>query len=227
MSTTTQSPAVGDLVRAFGQRLPLLDLGPGPWDPASIGTDGHGLAVMVVDGLMVRDVQLDSVITSELLGPGDVFEAGPDPDALLSQSESFEVPEAATIAVVGALSADALAREPGVALRVLRAAANRTRRQLRHRAAVQLPRVEDRVLAVLWLVAERHGRVVGDGVDVGVALRHEVIGRLVGARRPTVTTALSCLSETGTVRRSEDRKRLVLDPASRRSLAPREHRVVR
>ena len=63
----------------------------------------------------------------------------------------------------------------------------------------QLPRVEDRVLAVLWLLAESWGHVTPAGVRLPLALTHETLGALIGARRPTVTLALRKLTDDGTL----------------------------
>jgi hypothetical protein len=43
--------------------------------------------------------------------------------------------------------------------------------------------------------------VTPEGVVVPVALTHEMLGRLSGARRPTVSLALTELSATGAVQR--------------------------
>ena len=59
----------------------------------------------------------------------------------------------------------------------------------------RLTRVERRLKALFWHLAERWGRVSGDGVIVPLALTHRILGQLVGARRPTVSTALSELAE--------------------------------
>jgi DNA-binding GntR family transcriptional regulator len=46
--------------------------------------------------------------------------------------------------------------------------------------------------------------VTPDGIVVDLPLTHELIGRLVGGRRPTVTLALAELAENGVlVRRDE------------------------
>ena len=51
-------------------------------------------------------------------------------------------------------------------------------------AISQLTRVDRRLKALFWHLAERWGRVSGDGVVVPLALRHRILGQLVGARRP-------------------------------------------
>lgn len=47
-----------------------------------------------------------------------------------------------------------------------------------------------RVSRVLAMLAERHGRPVPQGLDLGVPLSQEELGRLVGARRDSVVKAL-------------------------------------
>jgi len=45
--------------------------------------------------------------------------------------------------------------------------------------------------------------VTGSGVRVDLALTHAVLGRLIGARRPTVTTALQRLMALGYLEREK------------------------
>ena len=58
-------------------------------------------------------------------------------------------------------------------------------------------RVDDRLLLSLWHLAERWGRVHPDGIVLPLPLSHQRLADLVGASRPTVTTALGELSATG------------------------------
>ena len=78
-----------------------------------------------------------------------------------------------------------------------------------HRLAVtqaiaQLTGVERRLHALLWHLAARFGRVTPDGVVVPLALSHQRLGELIGARRPTVSTALGVLAREGSLRRRAD-----------------------
>src|SRR5262249_7180941 len=59
----------------------------------------------------------------------------------------------------------------------------------------QMARVEDRVLAMMWLVAQSWGRGAGSGTVLPLNLTHDVLGELIGAKRSTVTLALSRLAE--------------------------------
>jgi CRP-like cAMP-binding protein len=62
-------------------------------------------------------------------------------------------------------------------------------------ALSQLPRVEDRLLGVLLVLAEERGRVAADGVRLPSFLTHERLGELIGAARPTVSLAFAKLRE--------------------------------
>src|SRR5262249_51714123 len=74
-------------------------------------------------------------------------------------------------------------------------------------------RVDVRVLCYLWHLADRFGVVLPDGVRLNLPLTHAVLARLVGARRPTVTTALQRLMQLGYLRR-ESRAFVLVGDAS-------------
>jgi CRP-like cAMP-binding protein len=57
--------------------------------------------------------------------------------------------------------------------------------------------LEERVLLGLWHVANRWGRVTADGVAIPFPLTHRVIAELVGATRPSVSSAISRLARQG------------------------------
>ena len=82
--------------------------------------------------------------------------------------------------------------------------AERAERLATTQAISQLTRVDRRVLALLWHVAERWGRVTPDGVVVPLTLSHRMLGQLVGAHRPTVSTAVRLLARTGELSRRPD-----------------------
>jgi hypothetical protein len=82
--------------------------------------------------------------------------------------------------------------------------AERAQRLAVTQAISQLNRVDRRLLALFWHLAERWGRVSRDGIVVPLALSHRLIGELVGARRPTVSTALAELAREGQLARRQD-----------------------
>jgi CRP/FNR family transcriptional regulator, cyclic AMP receptor protein len=81
-----------------------------------------------------------------------------------------------------------------------------THRSSMHLAMLHEPRAEDRVIALFADLAERFGHVTADGILIDLPLSHEIIGRLIGSRRPTVTIALQQLAADGVLERLEDNR---------------------
>ena len=71
-------------------------------------------------------------------------------------------------------------------------------------------RVDDRLLLTLWHLAERWGRVAPDGIAVPLPLSHQRLADLIGAHRPSVTTAMGELVKSGAVTRRDDRTWVLL-----------------
>ena len=67
---------------------------------------------------------------------------------------------------------------------------------------------EGRSLVQFWQLAERWGHVDRDGIAVSLPLTHELLAKLVGAARPSVTTALGRLAERELLQRTGDVWRL-------------------
>ena len=66
-------------------------------------------------------------------------------------------------------------------------------------------RVDDRLLLTLWHLAERWGRVTsGRHRRCRCPLGHQRLADLVGAHRPTVTTAMGDLARAGAVSRRDN-----------------------
>jgi hypothetical protein len=69
--------------------VPLQYVPPGPWEPSSL-CEPESLfgpfAVVVVDGLLTRDVQLADRIATQLIGAGDVLAIG-EPEETIPRTE--------------------------------------------------------------------------------------------------------------------------------------------
>jgi CRP/FNR family transcriptional regulator, cyclic AMP receptor protein len=200
--------------------LPRLDLDGGRFAPPPRPDGARAPLALVLDGLVGRHVALGERVATQLLGPGDVFHLWAERgDALLPCAVHWSAFEPATLAVLDGRFATAAQRWP-----VLSATAQERLAALGERLAVhlticQLPRVEERVLALLWHLAERFGRIAPEGVVLGLRLTHRLIGELVGAQRPTVSLALGSLLEQGLISRRDDGS-LVLDGRSCGALDP-------
>jgi hypothetical protein len=173
--------------------------------PGGALTDSPAWGAVVLDGLLLRDVRLAGARCSELLGPGDAFdphESGHG-ESLLPVGAEWTVLEPSHVALLDRGFAVTAARWPEVTAEVQSRAAARTFRLAVQMAICQLPRVDLRVLLMLWHLAERWGRVVPGGILLPLRLPHRLLGQLVGARRPTVTLAMSRLDASGRVARHD------------------------
>jgi CRP-like cAMP-binding protein len=192
--------------------VPGLVLRPGPWDPTRLGELGHeAFAALVVDGLLTHDVCVSEHPCLELFGPGDVVGSWPLSGGMLPVDDVWHAASPTTIAVLDDRFLAAARRWPRLVIGLTQRVTDQRNRSVVQLAIAQQPRVETRLLALFWHLAERFGRMTTEGVVVPLALTHDALGRLVGARRPTVTLALKALAEHGAVQRSGDRSWLVRD----------------
>lgn len=164
------------------------------------------LGLLVLDGVLVREVLMEDTVSAELLGAGDLLRLPPAEHAtrLLRSNVRWTVLQPARIAVLGPRCAAAIGDYPEVNGALFDRVAERAERLAVTQAICQLNGVDRRVLSLLWHLAERWGRVAGDGIVMPLPLPHRIIATLVGARRPTVSTAIARLSEDGSVERRPD-----------------------
>lgn len=216
--------ALGDEVVARARDrigVATVRLAPGSWDPSELTAIGRQVfASIVCNGLIVRDLDLAGTRTADLLGPGDLVDFGTGTEPLLSTGERWHVSGHATVAILDDRVLPALHAWPAISSRLIARAARQASRAAEQRAISQLPRVELRIRALMWHLAERWGRMGPLGIVVPLELTHEALGHLVGARRSTVTLALSELGRHGAVTRRADGA-WVLHPASNPSEAQR------
>ena len=82
---------------------------------------------------------------------------------------------------------------------------DRTRRLTYNLATQRSKRVDERLWLALWQIADRWGTVGPGGVEIKLpGLSHRVLGSLIAARRPSVTTAIGGLVERGLLERLDD-----------------------
>src|SRR4051794_2070166 len=207
-------PELGRLLE--GQRLidarrdllcRLHSLERGPWDAERLRTAGpEHVGLLLIDGVVAREIALEDNVSAELLGPGDLvrpWQAQP-PSQLMRAEVRWTVVEEARFGILDRHFAVQLARYPEVTAMLIDRLTERAQRLAMTQAISQLNGVERRLIALFWHLSERWGRVVRDGVSVPVPLPHRVIAQLVGARRPTVSTALGHLAERGELIRRPD-----------------------
>jgi CRP/FNR family cyclic AMP-dependent transcriptional regulator len=196
--------------------VPAFALEVGAWDPAAqLGAARPAVGLLLLEGVLTRDIVFARRSTTELLGAGDVLRPWDDdvPFDPLPFRASWRVQLPARMAVLDARVAAAAGRWPALAGALAARQVRRARGLAFQRAIAQLPRVEDRVLVLLWALAERWGRVGPTGVRLRLDLPHRVLATLVGARRPSVTSGLTALARAGLVERAPGGWILHGDPA--------------
>jgi len=204
---------LGGATRALAVHAVTLEAG--PWDPHDERWPVQPtIGLLVLEGVVTRDIAFAGRTTTELLGAGDVLRPWEDDVQFdpLPFGVGWHVHEPTRLAVLDGRVALASARWPVIAAALSRRHVRRARSLAFQLAIAQLPRVDDRLLVLLWALAERWGRVSPQGVRLPLALPHRTLATLVGARRPSVTTALSGLARDGLVERTEDGWLLHGDP---------------
>jgi CRP-like cAMP-binding protein len=182
---------------------PLARLQTGPWHPESGDQIHDGIGVLVMAGLLLRRVGIDGRYGAELLGQGDLLRPwqGEDVEPSIPRTTGWRVLQPARLALLDLRVAQRLARYPVLTGLLAGRALQRSRNLAVNMAIVHQPRVDVRLHALLWHLADRWGKVTPDGVFVPLALSHVVLAELVAARRPTVTSSLAELAERNLVRR--------------------------
>jgi hypothetical protein len=203
-------------------RVRVLRVGVGPWNPQSLSLESAPLGLLVVDGALARTTELGGRRAVELVSDGDLLwpwdddslgqrapargaasaaAAHGDLEAPGPAAASWAVLAPVRVALLDARVAALAGRMPAFAGELVARGARRARAMSAQLALSQVPRVDARLHGFLWHLAERHGRVRTDGVLLPLPLTHELLAGLVGARRPSVTTALGQLSRRGAVSR--------------------------
>jgi CRP-like cAMP-binding protein len=196
---------VAEARSALGVRVALIRRG--PWDAPALATaqPGH-LGLLLLEGVVARGVLLADTTSIELMGGGDVLRPWHrDDGASLSRHEiRWTALTDARLALLDRHFAARLPHFPEVNAVIVERLLDRTHRLALTQAISQVNGVDRRLVALFWHLAERWGRVTPNGIAVPLTLSHRELGQLVGARRPTISTALGELARRGELIRRAD-----------------------
>jgi CRP/FNR family transcriptional regulator, cyclic AMP receptor protein len=184
--------------------LPVVAVPEGEWSLVAHDHRMHPFGLVVVDGLLLREVQLGGRRSDQLLGRGDVVIPRPTSDGSLSYDLRLIAAIPSRVALLDDRLQAPFAMWPGLALGLIAHVGDQLARGAAHAAIAQLPRVEDRLEATFWDLADRWGRVTQAGIHIPLRLTHETLARVVGGRRPTISLALAQLAERGILERRAD-----------------------
>jgi CRP/FNR family cyclic AMP-dependent transcriptional regulator len=188
--------------RAEAQRvtIPVLTAGPGRFDPESRLREAGAFGAVIVDGMLMHRLVLADHPALRLLGPGDILSRQGVSGGAISQS-TYRTPAELRLALLDDRVLATAQHFPRLFAGLHVRMAEQHQRLAAQLVICQLPRVEDRILGMLWLLAETWGHVTPSGTTLPVALTHDALGECIGARRPTVSLALKELSDRGALLR--------------------------
>jgi hypothetical protein len=185
----------------------VAQLPPGQFDPQRLVEDPSGwLGLLVVDGLVLVQVAAGRAPIGWLVGANDLLRPWEMTEVSLLTTASWQALSPLRLAL---LDADFARRVAGVGsiADTLTAKAAQTSHWLFAKLLVAGTSViEERLLllfALLGVVPDDVGQAGGRGL-VAMPLTHQVLATLVGARRPSVSTALRGLGAAGLLQRTPE-----------------------
>lgn len=200
---------------------PSLVVDRGRWSPPAAERCQRILGLLVLDGLLTRSIEVDGISSPELIGQGDVLRPWPDPEPVaVGYSVSWTALQPTTFAVLDARFVEVLRRWPWIVSSLLARTVDRSRCMALQMTIPQLRRADARLRLLFQYLADRWGRVTPAGIVVELPLTNQLISELVCLRRPTVSTTMSRMADSGEIVRQPGGRFLLnlrdddrLDPA--------------
>jgi CRP-like cAMP-binding protein len=199
---------------------------PGSWSLHTEARRARPFAFIIVRGVLLHEVVVAGRRALQLLGPGDIV-LPEEPEAeTLDAPVTWTAASESCLALLDDRLQPVIALWPALGIGLVERAGRQLRRVAIQAAIAQLPRVEDRLEATFWDLADRWGRVTTTGIHIPLQLTHATLGSLVGARRSTVTLALRALAQRGIVARHPDRTWMLVAGAPSAAFEARGRRPV-
>ena len=161
---------------------------------------GHGPGLLIIEGLIAVDTRVADRTTTELVGSGDLLQpVGSHEDETVDHETVWRALIPTRLALLDADFAERMRAWPQLLNAIFRRAEHRSSDLDVVRAISSQPRLEVRLVLLLWHLAARWGRVETAGFRLRLPLTHRLLGQLVAAERPSVSHALRRLAEAGIV----------------------------
>jgi biotin operon repressor len=191
-----------------------LTLGSGDELGVTTLTEHAILGALLLSGHLVREIKVADRVSADLAGPGDLLcPAQWEPsDGLFSYTVSWSALGHTRLALLDDAFCECVKPWPEITCALVERARRPGDRAALGRAIARSSTVEVRLLMSLWHWASSWSSVTADGVRLDVPLSHERLARLIGASRPTVTTAIGRLRKAGYVRQRRNGQWLLVNP---------------
>src|SRR5262245_4856582 len=136
-------------------------LAQGEWSAGGEEPNPEHVGLLLLEGVISREVVVSDTISTELLGPGDVIRPWSlhEPAGLLLLTVRWSALTDARVAVLDRRFAAQLGRWPEVNAALIDRINDRAQRIATTQAISQLNRVDRRILSLFWHLAERWGRM--------------------------------------------------------------------
>jgi CRP-like cAMP-binding protein len=190
-----------DFEQARETQLPVHSLAKGTADIRALFDQAGAFGAFVLEGMLLQSLKLGGHAGLRLLGPGDVLSLTQAPRSSLVIESTCRASVPTRLALLDRDMLVAIRRWPQIAAGLHAHTGEQAERLVTQMMICQLPRVDERLLALMWLLAESWGQVTPSGTLLPISLTHAALGGLIGARRPTVTLALGNLTSAGLIRR--------------------------
>jgi CRP/FNR family transcriptional regulator, cyclic AMP receptor protein len=184
--------------------LPVERISRGIVDVCGLLEKADAFAGLILEGILLQRTRIGEQVAVRLLGPGDVSSLTKQSRSMLISDSDCRVLEDARMALLGREMLVGARHWPPLVSGLHVRIAEQTDRLTAQLVICQLPRVDQRLIAIMWLLAESWGRVTPMGTSLPMHLTHDVLGGLVGARRSTVTLALKELADRGALIRQPE-----------------------
>lgn len=202
------APELGQMLdsRRFAQvrdnvSVRAVRLQPGRWQLEELervdGVHAPIKGIMLVEGWMTMDVAFAGRRCTRLLTAGELVLTDGAAEHTMPASWSWTSIGQSVVAILDRQMLLIGRHLPRLLSALLQRAAEQTREALLVQAISQLPRVDDRLLALFWSIADRVGIVAGEAVRIELPLTHGMLAQMIGAQRPTVSLALARLHDQG------------------------------
>jgi hypothetical protein len=144
-------------------------------DVSALIEDAKAFGALILDGVLAHRVRIDGHPALRLLGSGDAFCLGGEPATTLLADSRCSAIAATRPALLDGNFLIAVHRFPRIVRGLLVGMAEQSERAAAQLAVSQLPRVDQRLMAIMWLLAEKWGYVTRGGTVLPLVLTHATL----------------------------------------------------